>query len=38
MRENDPAIAYTYNKIGQVYHDQGDYKIALENYFKSLKI
>jgi len=36
--ENNPAIATTYNNIGSVYRDQGDYNKALETYLKSLEI
>jgi hypothetical protein len=28
----------TYNNIGSIYENQGEYKKALENYFKCLKI
>ncbi len=31
-------MANTYSNIGSVYNNQGDYKKALNNYFKSLKI
>ena len=34
----NPGIATTYNKIGLVYYNQGDYNIALEYYFKCLEI
>jgi len=36
--ENNPSIATTYNNIGLVYNNQGDYNKALEYYFKSLEI
>ena len=38
MGENNPAIANTYNNIGSVYFDQGDYNKALKNYIKCLEI
>jgi len=38
MGENNPAIATTYNNIGSVYHDQGDYNKALQYFLKSLEI
>ena len=36
--ENNPATATAYNNIGSVYKNQGDYKKAMENYFKCLEI
>jgi hypothetical protein len=36
--ENNPETAITYNNIGSVYNNQGEYKKALENYFKCLEI
>jgi len=30
--DNNPAIASTYNSIGSVYNNQGEYNKALENY------
>jgi len=36
--ENNPSNASTYNNIGSVYYNQGDYNKALENYFKCLEI
>ena len=38
MGENNAEIATTYNNIGLVYHNKGDYNKALENYFKCLEI
>ncbi len=31
-------MATTYNNIGLVYDNQGEYKKAMENYFKCLEI
>jgi len=38
MGQNNAEIATTYNNIGSVYDNQGDYNKALENYFKYLEI
>ena len=38
MGEINPEIANTYNNIGLVYDNQGEYKKALENLLKSLEI
>ncbi len=36
--EKNPTTASTYNNIGSVYVNQGDYNKALENYYKCLDI
>ena len=38
MDENHPSLANTYNNLGAVYINKGDYDLAIEYYQLSLKI